>query len=170
MNRGCEVALVFLLVATGCHQRPVPWSPVAASEQVLAVGDVVYRVEPDNSIVVHVAVTLEGVSAPGSARLLRVSLEAAQRSPHLKLARGRAWYALAHKLRAQPPLAFEAARRGFEEIGLVIEVGVNEHTDWRMHNAETALQTDPPRAVEMITFVLKRRLFRYTRRWHREVM
>jgi hypothetical protein len=163
-------AIVLVLAVAACNgQPPAPWSPTNNAESVRVVDRVVYRVMPDARIEITLSVTMDDTWAPGSVRVAG-TLDSAPASPHVRLARARAYLALSDAFRAaRPKLAFEAAHRAFDEIGIVVDSRFRDgHSDWRVTNAKLLLDTDPTKAAREMAIIAKHRVVRYVRLWHRE--
>ena len=105
--------LVFVL-ALGC--TPATWHPAPHAGEIAIADRLVARVEVDGTDSVSTVATLDGQAAPGAVRLHGVALAAALTSPHARLARARAWQALAQMLEATPDRSYEAARLGNAEL------------------------------------------------------
>lgn len=160
-------SLLFVMLVACRPSTPAPWSPVAATEEVAIADGIVARVAPDGHVDVTLHVTVAETTAAGTVRLA-ASLDAALRSPHLRLARARAYLVLAHQLvEPQPRQAYEAAHQAFEAIGVVIDSRFPpEHTDWRETNAKLQLETDAAGAAREMMTIARRRMIRYVRLWH----
>jgi hypothetical protein len=102
--------LVALAACSSSMSLPPP-SPIMAT--LVVDGDLVVRGESDGSISVMARVVHEDKVAFGVVRLLGADMSAAASSPHVALARARAWQTLAHM---DPTHAVEAARRGAEQL------------------------------------------------------
>lgn len=127
MNRLC--ALVLGIAA--CADPP---KRLVEPGQVTVVGDSTFTTGDHNTIVVTTRRTLDDASATGSVTLHDLDLDGAKRSVLLRIAAGRAWLAIAHQL-ADPQRAYDAAKRGVDELGSMLEVTHKRHIidDTQMH-------------------------------------
>jgi hypothetical protein len=107
-----------LLVATlaACSSPAARWRAPENAESIRVQGELVIRAEPDGTTSVTARVALDADSATGAVRLRGTELASAGQSKHVRLARARAWQALAATLAADPARAFEAANKGTEEL------------------------------------------------------
>lgn len=105
---------IALVLAIGCSAPA--WHPAAHTDEIALAGTVVARGEADATVSVTTLVTLDDHTAPGTVRLRGVPVASALTSPHVRLARARAWQALSEMLAATPDRAYEAARLGNAEL------------------------------------------------------
>jgi len=84
---------------------------------VIVDGDTTFRTREGNAIDVSVARRFGGRDATGVATLRGMTLDEAQRSPLVHVATGRAWLAIQQALAPEPNTAYDAGRRGIEELG-----------------------------------------------------
>ncbi len=85
--------------------------------QVVVAGDTTFRTGEGNAIEVAVVRRFNDRDATGVATLRGLTLDEAQRSPLVHVAAARAWLSLQQALAADPEAAYDAARRGIEELG-----------------------------------------------------
>ncbi len=95
-----------LIVACGTHE----WRPPPHVDQISVANDLIARVEADSSVSVTAIVTYDGQTAAGAVRFRQGDLQSALASPHVRLARARAWQALAEMMKATPDRSYEAAQ------------------------------------------------------------
>ncbi len=110
MMRAALIAIA--LAACGSHE----WKPPENVDHIEVKSGLVARIEPDATISVTALVTLDGQTAAGAVRLRSGDMQTALASPHVRLARARAWPALAEMLAATPERASEAAKSGNDEL------------------------------------------------------
>ncbi|MGN6105373.1 MAG: hypothetical protein ACTHU0_09740 [Kofleriaceae bacterium] len=156
--------LVVLLALAACG-RPPRWSPPESARFVAIVDDLVVRGEVDGQISVMARVALDDRVAFGVVRLRRGELATAAKSPHVAVARARAWQTLSHLLAATPDRAYEAAQRGRMEIPGCAKRDIGDEL------AES-LRNDPEQLVEAVRWkraALVRHLECYVRVHHEEM-
>ncbi len=155
------IRFLFVVAMTACTPA---WRPPANAEMVRLDGDLVVRSESDGTISVTARVMIDDASATGFVRLRNADLSTAARSVHVRLARARAWYALA-LMAADSERALRAATRGIDEFD---KVGFVRNDD--LHRAKfSVLSKNTPRAANLMSRSLRGTLWSYTRRFHAEV-
>lgn len=92
-------------------------APLNQPGKIVVVGDTTFRTREDDAIDVSVARTFQGHRATGVATIQEMTLDAAQRSSLVRVAAARAWLSIHGALASEPPAAYEAARRGIDELG-----------------------------------------------------
>ncbi|NVB82336.1 MAG: hypothetical protein HOV81_28410 [Kofleriaceae bacterium] len=137
--------------------------------QVVVAGDTTFRTHENNAIEVSVVRRHGGKEATGIATLHDVALDAAQNSPLVGVAAGRAWLSLEHALTSEPAAAYEAARKGVDELGTAYRMKregkhVIDDTGSTLKLAEmSAAQGDLGRAAAQTADVLASRIEMYLR-------
>jgi hypothetical protein len=171
-TRAASIAAMLMFAsACGSGNGTKSWRPVAESERVWFIEDLLVRVEPDGAVSVTVQEERSDARGVGTVRLARVTPEDAARSPHVRLARARALYALAERLVSDPSASYEVALRGVEVLGTFMLPGVVDETQTKIWLAADVRERDPSRVAEaarMVRDALRTRLRLYTRRWHAE--
>ena len=104
---------LLLCVVAACSTARRPMNP-AATRSFAIVGDLVMRGEADGYVSVMASAVLDDVTAFGVVLLGQSTLDGADRSPHVVVARARAWHALSIMLDASPEQATNAAVRGVQ--------------------------------------------------------
>jgi len=90
---------------------------VVTPGQVVVAGDTTFRTHEGNAIEVRVVRKHAGKEATGVATLHDMTLDAAQHSPLIGVAAGRAWLSIKNELASDPSAAYEASRNGIDELG-----------------------------------------------------
>ncbi len=162
------LALAMLLACGG--KTTSTWKPVDHAESTTVANDVVYRTTGDGGIEASVNVTDGDDSAAGSVELVGREGSRARESEHVRLARGRAWLAIAVKRRASvPAAAYAAARSGIDAVGPVTVPGEKRHELEQLTLADQQLAIAPADAAAVAIEILERRLRAYTSVWHDRV-
>lgn len=154
----------FLLVVAVTACSPAAWRPPQLAETVRIENDVIVRAESDGTISVTARVVLDDASATGFVRLRTSELAVATGSKHVRLARARAWHALAAILAADPERSYRAAKLGSDAVR-VLYVG----NDGIMRAGFYASSKDFPEAAREMAASLQASLRAYARRFHDEV-
>ncbi len=153
---------LLLLAAMAACSGPATWRPPANAETVRVDRDLVVRAESDGTVSVTARVSLDTDSATGFVRVRNGDLTRASSSEHVRLARARAWHALAAILAADPERSFRAAKRGTEEIRRFSNRGVKIAELARANN-------NLPEAARRMSSSLYDSLRSYVRKFHAEV-
>jgi len=157
------IRLLLVVAMTACS--PAAWRPPADAETVRVDGDLIVRGESDGTISVTARVMIDDASAAGFVRLRDAELSTAAGSKHVRLARARAWHALAVILAADPERSLQAAKRGIDEFDQVAFVRNDDLTRANF----SIMSKDLPRAASKMTSSLHATLRSYVRRFHAEV-
>lgn len=152
--------LVLALASAPAACASGPRHPPAYAEEVAVIdATTTARGIADGVVELTALATSDGHTRAGSVRLRAPSMREAARSPHVVLARARAWQVLALDLAGDPVAAFAAARRGVELLR-----DCCRHTDASLyaHRADHLLaQGDPASALATIHAVLGDLIARY---------
>jgi hypothetical protein len=159
-----RLVLAFALAACSGTSKPV-----VTPGQVVVACDTTFRTHENNAIEVSVVRKHGGKEATGVATLHDMALDAAQKSPLVGVAAGRAWLSLENALASEPAAAYEAARKGIDELGTAYRTKrdgkhVTDDTGSTLKLAEmSAAQGDLARAAEQTADVLESRIETYLR-------
>ena len=158
-----RLLIVAMLVACS---SPARWKPPELAETTRIQDDLLVRYEPDNTISVTARVAIGSVSASGFVFLRTGDLATAAQSKHVRLARARAWQTLAAILASAPPSAFDAAKKGIDEI---VISGLN-HGSEAVKRAELArASNNMPEAARVMMLALREYLRGYVATFHADV-
>lgn len=144
------------------------------AEEIVLVGeDLVLRHEHDNTITAIATRQLGETIATGAVRLRAPDLQGARNSPHLRLARARAFQAMALKLAADHGASFDAAMLGIKEVGeqyglphTLDDTGLSVKVSEGQRNDPEKL----PYAAERLRRVLRSRLRMYATRYKADLL
>ena len=109
-----RLAVVLMVGLAACSHPPMKQ---IAPGQVIVAGDATLTTREGNAIEVSVTRALGDHHAEGRATLHGITVEDAKTSRFVAVAKGRAWFAIATALASEPPLAYDAALRGIDELG-----------------------------------------------------
>lgn len=157
-----RLLIVAMLVACS---SPARWKPPELAETTRIQDDLLVRYEPDNTISVTARVAIGSVSASGHVFLRAGDLATAATSPHVRLARARAWQTLAARLVVDPASSFEAAKKGSDELA---NVGGSDGSA-AAKRAELARTSNMPVAAREMAVALRQQLRGYVTKFHDEV-
>jgi hypothetical protein len=167
MSRVLAAVLAMTIsAACGSHDRPV-----VRPGQTITVGDTTFRTHEGDRIEVSIVRTFHDQHATGVAMLHGVSLEAAQRSPLVRVAIARAWLSIAQTLATEPAAAYEAARRGIDELRTEYrKAGIIDDTGQWIRLAEMAANADDiGTAASQLIKALRERVDLYLHVFHDSV-
>lgn len=165
MTNRCAIAIVLALGAASCCRRAAPQA--IAAERIVVVGGATYRTARAGGVIVLVRRELGDVAGLGDAQLAGPTIEAAQRTPHARLAGARAWLSVSQL--APPDAAYLAAQRGIQELGDdYAQRGTHDDTGNYVKMAELDLGRDPARAARTLRRALEDRIRLYTKRYSAE--
>ena len=159
--------IVLVLAAMGCSSPAM--APKTAPGQVVISGDATFRTREGDAIDVSVKRTFYEHEAIGTATLHGMTLEAAEHSRLVGVATARAWLSIRTALAADPRAAYEAARRGIDELGTEYRGAkgtrhIIDDTGNGILLAKMAMQKgDDVGAAEQMTKVLQDRIAIYLR-------
>ena len=119
---------------------------MVAPGQVVVDGDTTFRTREANAIEVSVVRRFDDRHATGVATLHGVTLQDARRSPLVRVAVGRAWLAIQGALASEPAVAYDAARRGLDDVG----------TEYRGRRKDRNLIDDTGQAIRIAESMAQR--------------
>ena len=157
------IRLLVVVALTACS--PTTWRTPTNAETVHIDGDLVVRGESDGTTSVTARVMIDDVSATGFVRLRNADRSTAASSKHIRLARARAWYALAGIVSADPDRSLRAARQGADAIRYAVRLDTRA---FMLANLSVR-NNDVPDAARIMTEHLQFSLRVYIRRFHDEV-
>lgn len=157
--------LLVIAMLAACS-TPASWRGPDNAETVRIQGDLIVRAEGDNTISVTARVAIGAVEASGHVFLRTGDLATAATSPHVRLARARAWQTLAARLVVDPASSFEAAKKGSDELANVRGSDGNDAAK----RAELArANNNMPEAAREMTAALRSYLRGYVTKFHADV-
>lgn len=152
------------LGSSACCRRATPH---AITAERIVVDDDTYRAARTGGVIVLVRRELGDVVGLGDAQLVSPTVEAAQQTPHVRLAGARAWLSISQV--APPEAAYVAAQRGIQELGEdYARRGAHDDTGNYVKMAEFNLGRDPAQAARTLRRALEDRIQLYLKRYSAE--
>ncbi len=158
-----RVGVMLWLGTAACG--PSEWRPPSDADRIAIADELIARVEPDATISVTASVELDGRHAPGAVRLRHGQLATALTSPHVRLARARAWQALAVMLQNTPDQSFAALEQAYKQLE------ATTYGDDGLHLRANLARTsgDLPDAIDKMSRSVAIEIRQYVRRYHDEL-